>query len=194
VKSFNITDPYYCKPPYSTPWFWSPAFQFSNNGGPLKCAKAPISELCHKQIPSFIFFYTTWQDTTSRSVPTDPVDPHCNSSSPTAVIDGLTVQCREASNTFFTMNPEGIEYTIVLSFVFRTHLFDVYKGGTGWGKYTKRYDKGDRSDLGVTSILMKPDGTRIASYAPGTFMTHTRSNIGTGRNESGPPVGRQKRC
>jgi len=75
------------------------------------------------------------------------------------------------------MNPEGIEYTIVLSFVFRTHLFDVYKGGTGWGKYTKRYDKGDRSDLGVTSILMKPDGTRIASYAPGTFMTLTLGQI-----------------
>ena len=85
-----------------------------------------------KQLPSYVFFTTFFQESTYLTVAANPPDTRCNSSSLDATLlqHQGSITCIRRKN-FYVANPEGMINAIQFSFSIDPVVGESLKGSTG---------------------------------------------------------------
>lgn len=165
----DVSQPPYCSGSMAADYRYSNDFTYKD----LRCVWLPSAEMWHKQLPSYIFFTTFYQESTYLTVAASPPHPRCNSSSVDAsVLQHLGgVTCISRKN-YYTVNPEGMINAIQFSFSIDPVVGPTLVGSTGG---TNSIVEGKEVGLSVTTMIVNEDGKVVHTFNPGSVV---RMSIG----------------
>jgi len=169
--AYNASLPHYCEEgnPYSADFTWADGSGYIEHYNDTKCVSLEPDENIQVRLPTSFFYPTFYRQFDYQTVPmAGAADPLCNAASTNMKEIFGNYRCTTQSN-YFPINPEGILQYFQFNFFMQTATGDISGGSINSGSMLN----GDTKRVGVTTKIKDKDGTIVATFQPGEYISLT---------------------